>query len=80
MDLALYVEWLEVLSDEVGLSRHLTVRTLRISSLGRGSHMSHVEPQPQRPRGRTLPGIPHQHCAATGKTIQEPRAGQRRTR
>ena len=33
MDPLLCVEWLEVLSDEAGLSRHLTVRALRVSSL-----------------------------------------------
>ena len=53
MDLALYVEWLEVLSDEVGLSRHLTVRTLRISSLG--------ERVPHVPRGAAATEAPGQN-------------------
>ena len=59
MDLPLYVEWLEVLSDEVGLSRRLTVGTLLVGCLREGvPHVPHGAAATEAP-GRTLPGIPH---------------------
>ena len=55
-DMLFYTEWLEMLSDEVDLSRDRNVRSVQISSLGEGVP-GRLEQQPQRRRGRSPRGL-----------------------
>lgn len=61
------MEWLEVISDEAGLSRHLTVRALQVSSLReRVPHVPCGTAAAEAP-GRAPPGTPVHSVQPRGK-------------
>lgn len=79
-DPLLCVEWLEVISDEAGLSRHLTVRASsgKLSSWERGPTCPLCDSSRRPPGSPTWDARPQ--CAAQGKAHPGAQRGTTRTR